>query len=562
MTDNGKRSRLSLTASDPSIRVMRVLLLPLALLVFAGCSEEDTTNLPVGTTGRDAAAGRDARGHMIDVGVRDDADPGPVDVGGFEDAIVDAGFHDAGFHDSGLRDSGFEDGGVRDATHHADATGGHHDASADAGHDAGAGAACPPAHRRPAPECPATGICGNGVRNRCTVCTGGRLARPPPDAGPICVEHEEECDTQDLGGQSCASLGFASGQLGCGVWCGFETSRCNVCETHQQILGCRTLPIGETDVRDVAIATNGADIAVAYANASGVSFLLYDLRLNLIGQAPCVHTHATGTVAVAAVPGGWVLAAGGNQGVTFYALDGMGRARSQPHTTPGRDPILVERPGAGPLLVWTDGNSTQAALLDNHAIAQWQIPVLTGVVGSEFVTGVWTGTRFLIAGRTNGIQIVAVEATGMTSGQTSPTGGSTEYPELAWGSTDGRLIWTDFGSNGAVNWQRIDGMGNTTGTAVAVASRPTYFNNAPAVVLGNGDTALLLGRFTGGTGVHDGLDLMRVDGAGQTVTAPLSIERDPNPARRHRLLHAGTTVYAAWVGEGYPGRVGVAELQP
>lgn len=38
----------------------------------------------------------------------------------------------------------------------------------------------------------------------------------------------EQCDGTDLGGDSCASLGFASGTLGCTSACRFDTSACNL----------------------------------------------------------------------------------------------------------------------------------------------------------------------------------------------------------------------------------------------------------------------------------------------------------------------------------------------
>jgi hypothetical protein len=36
----------------------------------------------------------------------------------------------------------------------------------------------------------------------------------------------EECDTADLAGESCATLGFAAGTLGCGPTCQFDTAAC------------------------------------------------------------------------------------------------------------------------------------------------------------------------------------------------------------------------------------------------------------------------------------------------------------------------------------------------
>src|SRR4029450_13779930 len=40
------------------------------------------------------------------------------------------------------------------------------------------------------------------------------------------VDGLEQCDGLDLGGESCPSLGFAAGTLGCTGGCGFDTSAC------------------------------------------------------------------------------------------------------------------------------------------------------------------------------------------------------------------------------------------------------------------------------------------------------------------------------------------------
>jgi hypothetical protein len=48
--------------------------------------------------------------------------------------------------------------------------------------------------------------------------------------GPVCGngtrETGEECDGGDLGGETCQSLGYESGSLGCGSDCRFDTSNC------------------------------------------------------------------------------------------------------------------------------------------------------------------------------------------------------------------------------------------------------------------------------------------------------------------------------------------------
>jgi hypothetical protein len=66
-------------------------------------------------------------------------------------------------------------------------------------------------------------------------------APPPPDlifkdgfeataeCGNAILETGEDCDGSDLGGQTCADLGFASGALSCSGACTFDTSACSNC---------------------------------------------------------------------------------------------------------------------------------------------------------------------------------------------------------------------------------------------------------------------------------------------------------------------------------------------
>ena len=61
-----------------------------------------------------------------------------------------------------------------------------------------------------------------------TLLEGGTL----PGCGNGVVEGAESCDGVDLGGETCASLGFSSGSLACTAGCGFDVSGC-VCASLQ-----------------------------------------------------------------------------------------------------------------------------------------------------------------------------------------------------------------------------------------------------------------------------------------------------------------------------------------
>jgi hypothetical protein len=51
----------------------------------------------------------------------------------------------------------------------------------------------------------------------------------PPSCGTGVVDAGEQCDGLDLGGQSCRSRGYASGDLACNANCSFDESACTRC---------------------------------------------------------------------------------------------------------------------------------------------------------------------------------------------------------------------------------------------------------------------------------------------------------------------------------------------
>jgi hypothetical protein len=51
---------------------------------------------------------------------------------------------------------------------------------------------------------------------------------PEPDCGDGAIDGEEECDGDDLGVESCATLGFDAGELACSATCTFDDSGCEL----------------------------------------------------------------------------------------------------------------------------------------------------------------------------------------------------------------------------------------------------------------------------------------------------------------------------------------------
>jgi hypothetical protein len=84
---------------------------------------------------------------------------------------------------------------------------------------------------------PGTLTCAAG----CTLDTSGCPPYPPPGTcGNGTIEGGESCDSADLGGATCASLGHAfGGQVGRTAWCEYDTSGCvtTLPETGQTTVG-------------------------------------------------------------------------------------------------------------------------------------------------------------------------------------------------------------------------------------------------------------------------------------------------------------------------------------
>ena len=160
------------------------------------------------------------------------------------------------------------------------------------------------------------GSCGNNIRDTCsTGMTGG---------GSISVQ--EECDGLDLGGITCASLGFAGGTLACGSTCHFDTSACETCPaTGDPDGGCSPL---SPPVWGVGLGASANELGFAWvehdATCGGVRFDRYAPDLSRISESECLGSCDAYSVAVAPTSTGWLLAINGTHGLDLVPLDGQG----------------------------------------------------------------------------------------------------------------------------------------------------------------------------------------------------------------------------------------------
>ena len=116
-------------------------------------------------------------------------------------------------------------------------------------------------------------ICGGAIV--------GSVAIPSARAGgQVCGDATrqgtEECDGSDLGGNECATLGFAGGTLACSVDCEFDTSGCTSCGNNFLELGageeCDGSDLGGQTCQDLGFADGTLACALDFNfDASGCS---------------------------------------------------------------------------------------------------------------------------------------------------------------------------------------------------------------------------------------------------------------------------------------------------
>jgi hypothetical protein len=175
-----------------------------------------------------------------------------------------------------------------------------------------------------------------------------------------------------FGDYTCQDLGFAGGTLACLPSCaGFDTSQCSACTPSPSVIRCGpVIPSAMAfDATDLAATEN--EIALVgirhdpMGQAASLSFALFSPELDVISVAPVpesaidqssdVASEYAGSVVVAPLPSGWVLAGSSDLGFFPDALDGSGQPIA--HTTFGQlpttqdpvyGPLLAARPNGGP----------------------------------------------------------------------------------------------------------------------------------------------------------------------------------------------------------------------
>ncbi|MFO0626931.1 MAG: hypothetical protein U0325_15070 [Polyangiales bacterium] len=319
--------------------------------------------------------------------------------------------------------------------------------------DAGACQVAPPPRSS---VCPAT-TCGNGMRDRCMQCNPcgrggpGIDAGPPPpwDAGVCCTEATEACDGMDLGGATCASLGYRGGTLRCDDACGHDTRVCDACADPGTRGVCRNAPVRSDDAQDVALAVRGDRIALAWVEGSthlGVALL--DGSLNVLRSTPCAGFAGARRVALTTTSAGFLLAVETARGVHLNPLTSDGTLAAQGSTiADGRAPLLAPGPSGDALLVYTTTSATTRAVraTPEGAVTRTQATLFNNVTEPEYGSATFAGDGWLVAMRVRGVEVVRVGLDLIVGATQRPVGDDTEYPQVVWSGTRAALTWSSFG---------------------------------------------------------------------------------------------------------------------
>jgi len=435
--------------------------------------------------------------------------------------------------------------------------------------------------------------CGNGQLDTCEECTGGggggggggaADAGSPwdPDMGPICTTFSETCDGANLGGATCASLGYAGGVLACGPDCRLDTSGCNGCATDSKIAKCTHPQLAAQAQTGFEIATTPTRVAIAWIGGGwtppdgsetserSLNFSLFDAQLQPIGSALCIGGEHPTAVSVARMNDDWIIASDGEQGTTLYVVDGSSLVPTKIRLVPDTvGPTLVARPQGGPLLTFYEGSWSPlvATLLDQNGNETWRKQLIDRTYAAG-TSGVFTGTAFLVADRRStyysdlgGVRVVHLDLNGGVGATTTPGSTSTEHPNLSWHDGTARLVWVDFATDKKMFMAKLNGMGQRIGDPIELPYGDSYFNWVRTVPM-NDDLLVLFAGYTGLVDHGSHLAFTTLGPAGATVAPLVTLTKTPNYARGHRLAPVGTQSVAAWVEDSDPPRLGLALLEP
>lgn len=415
---------------------------------------------------------------------------------------------------------------------------------------------------------PACGVsaCGDGQISVCMVCSdgpGGLQGGGPPPVGPMgaggfCSTVQEACDGTNLGGASCTALGYGGdGTVTCSATCELDASKCTSCKPSSSVTCLPgTLPT-TTQVAHLTLVHDGKVPVVGWSDTTGAYVALLDPMTLAPTQKAGPFGAPLSRIAVAPTSLGYLVVLtdpGGSFGhmhllspqladTPVGGFDGYG--------------VTFGQRSDGPLaLAWGQGLVAHVLSPAGTTLASSE-SFSAPIVEPEFANVDFDGTNFVLAQRGPlGAQLFRISLTATVTKLPPPGSPSTEYPRVAASSGAYLMTYNDFGvSPATVNFRRFDQKGAPLGPLEIIGSTPEQFNVAPVIDHG-GAPRVLLGGYTGQTGVGKTLDVLTVGGAKVPVAAAPAVSE-------WQWVPDGGSLVVGWiVGQGCGSRVELARVTP
>jgi hypothetical protein len=340
----------------------------------------------------------------------------------------------------------------------------------------------------------------------------------------------EECDGRDLGGVTCAGLGYVGGTLACNSSCTLDGRGCESCGGDPRVVGC-VHPVMPSPPFTLSLATTSTEIDVAWAegSAGGLHFTRFRPDLTVLSDLACLPGLTARSVALANMPSGWLIATTNEpvgDTLTLVRLDAQGGVTwSSPilHADGSGGfysfdvPQLLAGTSGGPLLVWDEGNgSAGSAYLQSLDLDGAPSGSALTIANAGYVVGTAVDNGFALAASVPGptgnaaTQLFHLASDGTLTrgaliGAGSPSG-------LAWSGSDLRLSYEaeavlEGGAQQAMYVQRATRDGALVGApqifesfSTALVTNPLFAVGDDTVVLryleGSLASSMILGRWT------------------------------------------------------------------
>lgn len=451
-------------------------------------------------------------------------------------------------------------------------------------------------------QCPSQS-CGNG-----RIEPGCPMLPPPAAPGATLLgTGDESCDGAELGGATCASLGYAGGRLRCSPVCTFDTRECSACESSPRLAAC-----GRADVQaseeslaspspsavPFALAATEREFALGWLSgwtAAGKSRVVHFARfgpdLTKLSESSCAGATQLGEVGAGAAvslvarPGGWLLAATGAGGTTVRGLGPDGRSQEGLAYHFRIAPVsLIAAPDGRTLMLWPEayagGYLTSWSVrlfrpqggrpLPEPPLGPWGLAGALLSADGAIVRGpswlssatlpraVATGAGFVVAGSMNyldakgglagnGMGVIAVDAMSLATAARQLVGRSAQTPEMVWTGRDLVLIYA---VNTGLQLQRLSRTGVPLGPPFGPALAADVVPYGVRAIALDEDSLLLLFQAApiGATYRHLDLYTARVRTDGYVERGPERISREPYMSQQgdYQLVRCGADAIAAW----------------